>query len=72
MRNIRIINVSGTVGSVGDMHGLKDSPIENVTFENCKVKAKSGFVLENVKGLELSGLHIEVEQGEAVIRKNAQ
>jgi polygalacturonase len=72
VRNVRIINVSGTVDSVGDMHGLKDSPIENVTFENCKVKAKSGFVLENVKGLELSGLHIEVEQGEAIIRKNAQ
>lgn len=72
VRNVRIINVSGTVDSVGDMYGLKDSPIENVTFENCKVKAQSGFVLENVKGLELSGLHIEVKQGEAIIRKNAQ
>ncbi len=72
VRNVRIINVSGTAGSVGDMHGLKDSPIENVVFENCKVKAKKGFVLENIKDVDLSGLDIEVEQGEPIIRKNAQ
>ena len=72
VRNVKIINVSGTVGSVGDMHGLEDSPIQNVVFENCKIKAKRGFILENVKDLDLSGLDIEVEQGEAIIRRNAQ
>ena len=72
VRNVNIINVSGTVGSVGDMHGLPDSPIQNVVFKECKIKAKSGFVLENVEGLDLTGLDIEVEQGEPIIRKNAQ
>jgi len=72
VRNVNIINVSGTVQSVGDMHGLKDSPIQNVTFENCKISAQKGFILENVKGLDLSGLTIQVEEGEAIIRKNAQ
>ncbi len=72
VRNVKIINVSGTVGNVGDMHGLKDSPIQNVTFENCRIKARRGFVLENVKGLDLSGLTIEVEEGEAIIRRNAE
>ncbi|MGD2095529.1 MAG: glycoside hydrolase family 28 protein [Phycisphaerales bacterium] len=72
VRNVKIINVSGTVGNVGDMHGLKDSPIRNVTFENCRIKARKGFVLENVKGLDLSGLTIEVEEGEAIIRRNAE
>ena len=69
VRNVKIINVSGMVGSVGDMHGLEDSPIRDVTFENCKIKAKKGFVLENVEDIDLSGLSIEVEQGEAIIRK---
>jgi exo-poly-alpha-galacturonosidase len=69
VRNVKIINVSGTVRSVGDMHGLKDSPIRNLTFENCKIKAKKGFTLENVQDIDLSGLSIEVEQGEAIIRK---
>ncbi len=72
VRNVKIINVSGSTRNVGDMHGLEDSPIENVTFENCKIKADKGFVLENVKGLDLSGLTIEVAEGEPIIRRNAQ
>jgi polygalacturonase len=72
VRNVKIINVSGTTRNVGDMHGLEDSPIRNVTFENCHIKAQRGFVLENVEELDLSGLKIEVEQGEAIINRNAK
>jgi exo-poly-alpha-galacturonosidase len=72
VRNVKIINVSGTTKNVGDMHGLKDSPIRNVTFENCHIKAQRGFVLEYVEDIDLSGLTIEVEQGESIIRRNAQ
>ncbi|MCX6238028.1 MAG: glycosyl hydrolase family 28 protein [Bacteroidia bacterium] len=68
-RNVRIINVSGTTASVGDMHGLKDSPIRNVIFENCSITAKRGFVLDNVEGLDISGLKIQVSEGEPVIYK---
>ncbi|HYQ55784.1 MAG TPA: glycoside hydrolase family 28 protein [Draconibacterium sp.] len=70
VRNVRIINVSGTVGSAGFIHGLKDSPVEYVTFENCDIKATEGLRLENVKNLDLSGLNISVEEGEPVITKN--
>ncbi|WP_340113231.1 glycoside hydrolase family 28 protein [Maribellus mangrovi] len=70
VRNIKIINVSGTVGDAGFMHGLKESPIENVTFENCSIKAKKGLLLDNVKNLDLSGLKISVEEGEAIIQRN--
>jgi hypothetical protein len=54
---------------VGDMHGLKDSPIRNVIFENCNITAKRGFVLDNVEGLDLSGLKIQVSEGEPVFWK---
>jgi exo-poly-alpha-galacturonosidase len=70
VRNVRIINVSGTTDNVGDMRGLKDSPIRNVSFQNCHIKARQGFLLENVKDLDLSGLTIEVEEGEPIIRRN--
>jgi len=71
VRNVRIINVSGTTDHVGDMRGLKDSPIRNVSFQNCHIKARRGFLLENVRDLDLSGLVIEVEEGEPIIRRNA-
>ncbi len=70
VRNVKIVNVSGTTQLVGDMHGLKDSPIRNVTFEDCNIKAQRGFTIDNVVDLDLSGLKIEVEQGEAIIRRD--
>jgi polygalacturonase len=71
VRNVKIINVSGTTDNVGDMRGLKDSPVVNVSFQNCHIKARRGFLLENVRDLDLSGLVIEVEEGEPIIRRNA-
>lgn len=68
-RNVKIINVTGTVATVGDMHGLKDSPIRNVVFENCEITAETGFVLDNVEGVDLSGLKIKVLEGEPIIWK---
>jgi exo-poly-alpha-galacturonosidase len=72
VRDVKIINVTGTVKAVGDMHGLKDSPIRNVIFKNCKISTQKGFVLENVEGLDLSGLELQVEEGEPIILKNTQ
>ena len=71
VRNIKIINVSGTVKNVGIMHGLPDSPIRNVSFQNCRIEATTGFVLENVENIDLSGLDLNVEEGQAIIRRNA-
>ena len=70
VRNVKIINVNGTVKTVGSMHGMKQSPIENVTFENCKIAAQKGLTLENVKNIDLSGLELTVEQGEPIIMKD--
>ncbi len=68
-RNVRIINVSGTTASVGDMHGLKESPVKNVVFENCNITAKRGFVLDNAESIDLSGLKIQVSEGQPVTWK---
>lgn len=69
VRNVRIINVSGTVTVVGDMSGLAGSPIRGVIFENCNIKAEQPFVLHHVEDLDLSGLQIEIAEGPAVVRK---
>jgi polygalacturonase len=72
VRNITIKNITGTVNSVGMMHGLADSPIENVKFKNCKITAQKGFVIENARKVDLSGLTLEVKEGEPVTRKNVK
>ena len=50
---------------------LRFSPICNVVFENCTIHAgKSGFVLRNVKDVDLSGLAINVPEGvKPVVRR---
>lgn len=70
VRNVNIINVTGTVDAVGDMHGLKGSPIDGVTFKDCNITAKKGFFIEYAKNVDLSGLKIIGVEGEAIIQKN--
>ncbi|MBN2611789.1 MAG: glycoside hydrolase family 28 protein [Bacteroidales bacterium] len=72
VRNITIININGKVNSVGDMYGLKESPIQNVSFKDCNIIAQKGFIIENVEGLDVSGLHLTVEEGDAIVYKNTQ
>jgi polygalacturonase len=72
VRNVKIINVTGTVKTAGIIHGLKDSPIENVKFENCKISAQKGLTIDNVKDVDFSGLDLKVEQGEPIIWKGGK
>ena len=72
VRNITIRNITGTVSSVGMMHGLADSPIENVKFEHCKITAQKGFVIENAHKVDLSGLILDVKEGAPITKKNVK
>lgn len=70
VRNVQLINISGTADAVGDMSGLEGSPILDVKFINCNITAKRGFVMQYAKGVDLSGLKISGVTGEAIIKKN--
>jgi polygalacturonase len=72
VRNVIIRNVSGTANNVGFMHGLADSPIQSVKFENCKIVARKGFVMEHARKVDLSGLTIQVTEGEPITRKDVE
>ena len=69
VRNIKLINITGTVNAVGDMHGLAGSPIENVVFKHCSLTAKTGLLLEYVDHVDLSGLKMQVASGEKIIKR---
>jgi polygalacturonase len=72
IRNVTLRNIRGTVKTVGIMHGLVDSPIRNVKFEKCDITADKGFVIENVRNVDLSGLKLAVKNGEAITKKNVE
>ena len=72
VRNVTIRNVTGTVQSVGIMHGLAGSPILNVKFQNCAITAAKGFVMENARHVDLSGLKIEVKSGDPITKRNVE
>jgi polygalacturonase len=72
VRNVTLRNITGNVNSVGIMHGLVESPIENVKFENCKITAQKGFVMENARKVDLSGLTVDVPEGPPITRRNVQ
>ncbi|HVS54515.1 MAG TPA: glycosyl hydrolase family 28 protein [Opitutaceae bacterium] len=69
VRNVRIINLHGTATNVGSMHGLPDSFIDGITFENCNIVAQRGLTIENAKNVDTSGLKITVKEGEPIIRR---
>ena len=72
VRNVRIINVTGDVTSVGIIHGLADSPIQDIHFENCQITAQKGFRLEHARNVDLAGLKLDVKEGEPIIKTDVQ
>ncbi len=69
VRNVKLINLHGTSTSVGAMHGLSDSFIDGITFENCNITAERGLTIENARNVDTSGLKITVKEGEPIIRR---
>ena len=72
VRNVRIINVSGDVTAVGIIHGLADSPIRDIHFENCQITAQKGFRLEHARNVDLAGLKLDVKEGEPITKTDVQ
>jgi len=69
--NVQFINFSGTAQSGGTINGLKDSPIRDIKFENCKLTAQTGLAISNAQDVDVSGLDLKVAQGEPIIRRDA-
>jgi hypothetical protein len=72
VRNVRIINVSGDVSEVGIIHGLAVSPIRDIQFENCHITAQKGFRLDHARNVDLSGLKLDVTEGESITKTDVQ
>ena len=69
VRNVRFININGKADSLGNIHGLNDSPITNVKFINCNISAQRGLTVDNVKDVDFTGLKAEVKEGRTISMK---
>lgn len=72
VRNVQLVNISGTVKAIGDMHGLEGSPIQGISFRDCKLTADRGLYIEHARNVDLSGLNATVKEGEPVTKKDVE
>ena len=70
VRNVRLVKITGTVNSVGMIHGLPGSPVSGVKFEDCHLIAQRGLVLDNTRDIDTAGLKLEVQTGEPIVERN--
>ncbi len=76
LRNVKIINCSGLGNSAGIIHGLTDSLISNLTFENCEVHTYTGITVDHVTdevkaSLQGPGLKINAERSAPIIWRDS-
>ena len=72
LRNLTFTNVSGTAKSGGIIHGFEGSPISNVRFQNCVVSADKGLSIQHARDIDLSGLKLDVKEGESVKKQDVE
>jgi polygalacturonase len=64
-RNIHLSGITG-VGKVAcELTGLTEMPIENVTFSDIQLTAKTGFAIKDAKGIELHHVTVNTDNGPA-------
>jgi polygalacturonase len=72
VKNVRLINITGNVNTIGDIHGLEGSPIQGIKFKNCNLTAQKGLLIEHARNVDLAGLKMTVKEGEPITRKDVE
>ena len=57
--------------SAGAITGLREMPVENITFSNVHVQAATGFTCTNARGISFQDVVIDTDRGPALILRNA-
>jgi polygalacturonase len=71
-RDFRFSNITARGSTTaGEITGLNEMPIEEVTFSDVHIQAKSGMKITNAKNIVFRGVTIEAASGATVITKNA-
>lgn len=65
-RNIHFSNLTGKVNQAGFLNGIEEMPIENVSFNDINLDAKTGFTLNHANKIEFHNVTINTEIGPAI------
>lgn len=65
-RNIHFSNITGQVNQAGYLNGLEEMPIENISFNDINLDAKTGFSLQYSNKIEFHHVQVNTEIGPAV------
>lgn len=64
-RNIHFNGITGVGRVACELTGLAEMPVENVTFSDIQLTAKTGFAIKDAKGVELHHVTVNTESGPA-------
>ncbi|MGV8092261.1 MAG: glycoside hydrolase family 28 protein [Mangrovibacterium sp.] len=63
-RNIHISNITGTdVNKIGFINGLKEMPVEELSFININISAREGFLAKEAKNIHFNNIDFAVMKG---------
>lgn len=62
-RNIHFSNITGDVNQAGYLNGLEEMPIENITFNDINMDAKTGFTISSANKIEFHNVQVNTEIG---------
>ena len=67
LRDFRFSNITARGSkSAGQITGLKEMPIENITFTGVRIQAQSGMKITNAKDVLFQDVYIETEKGDPI------
>ncbi|OUJ73532.1 glycoside hydrolase family 28 protein [Hymenobacter crusticola] len=71
-RNIHFSNITAETNQAGYLNGLEEMPIENVTFNNMNLNAKTGFTVKQAQNIEFHNVQVNAATGPAVRAENVK
>jgi len=66
-RNIHFSNITGQVNQAAYLNGLEEMPIENITFSDINMDAKTGFNISFADRIEFHNVQVNTEIGPSLI-----
>jgi polygalacturonase len=63
-RNIHVSNLTGSqVNVAGNVLGIEEMPVSNISFSNINIDAKFGFIVDQAENITFAGIQVNTEMG---------